>query len=81
MSQAFVAVNGIWVHENIYEGYLKATIKAVAAMSVSEESFEALWTLGPIQNSVQYEKVKGLLKETAAKGLKLALGSGTVEEC
>lgn len=36
--------------------------------------------LGPIQNSMQYEKVKSFFQDTKEKGYKFALGSGDVPE-
>ncbi|OBT84038.1 hypothetical protein VE02_09044 [Pseudogymnoascus sp. 03VT05] len=78
--QVCVAVKRIYVHEDVYDQFLEAIVQAVGKMSMDGDEVEAPWTLGPIQNMMQYEKLKELLKEIEAKGLKLALGSGAVEE-
>lgn len=78
--QVCCAIKRVYVHEDIYYQFMNAIVQAIAAMSVGDAGPEATWSLGPIQNSMQYEKVKGFIEDSVANDHKLALGSGIIAE-
>ena len=67
------------MHSSIYEPFLTALTNVTKSLKVGDSNDEGVM-LGPIQNSMQYEKVKTFFIDTKAHGYKFALGSGDVEE-
>lgn len=71
-------IKRLYVHEKIYDQFRDALVKYTSALKVGEghdpDSF-----IGPIQNNMQYEKVKSLIEAIKAEGVRPILG-GEVEE-
>src|ERR1700712_4996039 len=63
----------------MYDAFLEALINVTKSLKVGSSDEEGTM-LGPIQNSMQYEKVKSFFKDTKDHGYKFALGSGDVKE-
>jgi len=56
----------IYVHASIYDAFLAALVEQVKLFKVGEGS-QAGVTHGPLQNAMQYEKVKGMFAEIEAR--------------
>ena len=72
-AQFCVACKRMYIHEDIYDevvGELVAYAKSVKVGNGAEKDTE----LGPLQNRMQYEKVRDLLADSAANGLTFLLG-------
>ena len=76
--QVCVATKRIYIHESIYAEFLAEMVNFVKTIKVGEPDSGSL--LGPVQNSMQYERVKGFFEDTKAKGYKVAVGADTVEK-
>jgi acyl-CoA reductase-like NAD-dependent aldehyde dehydrogenase len=63
----------------MYDEFLEALINVTKSFKVGSSNDEGVM-LGPIQNSMQYEKVKTFFKDTKDHGYKFALGNGDVDE-
>lgn len=70
--QVCVATKRVYVHENIYEPFLKAMVDAASQMVIGKAESPST-TMGPMQNRMQYEKVKALVADSEAQGYKFAL--------
>ena len=57
--QVCVATKRIYIHQDIYDEMLQEMVNFVKTIKVGPPESGAL--LGPIQNQMQYEKVKGKL--------------------
>lgn len=71
--QICVAIKRAYVHESIYDEFCDA-IAALARDAVVDEGTRQGVTIGPVQNRMQYEKVKSLLESAMAEGTVLAGG-------
>jgi len=71
--QVCVASKRIYVHQDIYTDFLKALVNVVRSWKVGGVSEEGI-TLGPIQNEMQYNIVKGYFDDSTRRGLNFALG-------
>lgn len=71
--QICLAIKRIYVHEDIYEPFLKKMVEFTKTIKVGDGLQEGNF-LGPIQNSMQYEKVKGFFSEIEKEGQKVAVG-------
>lgn len=60
--QVCVATKRIYIHKDIYEEMLQEMVTFTKTLTVGAPSAGAM--LGPIQNSMQYEKVKDFFKDT-----------------
>ncbi|KIW70269.1 hypothetical protein PV04_02553 [Phialophora macrospora] len=78
-SQVCIASKRIYVHSSIYDAFLEALVNVTKSLKVGSSNDDGVM-LGPIQNSMQYEKVKTFFKDTKDHGYKFALGSGDVPE-
>lgn len=76
-AQVCVASKRIYVHSSIYKEFLAAFIDATKTLKVGSDDAAML---GPIQNQMQYEKVKTFFEDTKAKAYKVAYGSVDVED-
>lgn len=65
------------MHESIYEPFVEALVNFAKTLKVGPSEEEGVM-LGPVQNEMQYEKVKDIFEDTQSKGYKFALG-GPVE--
>ncbi|PGH08075.1 hypothetical protein AJ79_06075 [Helicocarpus griseus UAMH5409] len=77
-SQICMMIKRIYVHEKIYDQFLDAFVKFTKTLK-SGEGNEPDVFFGPVQNSMQYEKVKDLFTSIEGEGLKPVLG-GKIEE-
>jgi len=77
--QVCVATKRIYIHEDIYEPMVKAMAKFASSLKVGNPNDEGVM-LGPIQNAMQYEKVKGFFADVKKNGYKFAHGKADVEE-
>lgn len=75
--QVCVATKRIFIHESIYSEFLAAMVSYVKE-SVKTGDPDSGSLLGPVQNAMQYERVKGFFEDTKAKGYKVAVGSDSV---
>jgi acyl-CoA reductase-like NAD-dependent aldehyde dehydrogenase len=68
-----VGIKRLYVHSSIYRTFLDALVKAAGGFVVGD-GFYTNSALGPIQNSVQYERVRGFIESIRDDNLQLALG-------
>jgi acyl-CoA reductase-like NAD-dependent aldehyde dehydrogenase len=71
--QVCIATKRIYIHEDIYEPMVKAMGEFAKTLKVGQGDEEGVM-LGPIQNEMQYERVKGFFEEGKGKGWKYAAG-------
>jgi len=71
--QICLAIKRIYVHEDIYEPFLKAMVEFTKTLKVGDGAEEGTF-LGPVQNSMQYEKVKTFFTDIEKSGQKVAVG-------
>ena len=76
--QVCVATKRIYIHQDIYDEMLKEMVEFTKTIKVGDPSSGAM--LGPIQNQMQYEKVKNMFEDTKAKGYKFAVGADVVAQ-
>jgi acyl-CoA reductase-like NAD-dependent aldehyde dehydrogenase len=75
--QVCVATKRVYIHESIYEDFVKRMVAFSKNIKVGSSDEEGV-LLGPIQNSMQYEKVKQFFADSKEKGYKFAAGSPDV---
>lgn len=78
-SQICMMIKRLYVHEKIYDQLRDALVKATKELK-SGEGFEPDVFFGPVQNSMQYEKVKTLFDDITKEGWKPALGGSVDNE-
>lgn len=71
--QVCVATKRIYIHESIYKEFLEEMVNFTKSIKVGNPD-DADTILGPVQNPMQYEKVKGFFADSKAKGYKFAVG-------
>jgi acyl-CoA reductase-like NAD-dependent aldehyde dehydrogenase len=71
--QICVAIKRIYIHTSIYDEFLAAMVEAVKGLVVGDGFKEGVF-MGPIQNKMQFERVKGFLEYAKDEKLKIALG-------
>ncbi|KAK2798317.1 hypothetical protein FQN50_008873 [Emmonsiellopsis sp. PD_5] len=76
-SQICMMIKRLYVHENIYDKFRDALV-AITKTFKSGEGHEPGVFIGPVQNGMQYEKVKNLFDGITKEGVTPALG-GKVE--
>ncbi|RYP59076.1 hypothetical protein DL769_008692 [Monosporascus sp. CRB-8-3] len=69
--QSCIAIKRVFIHETIYRRLLIAMAEFVRTLKVGD-GFEEDTFIGPITNSVQYDRVRGLLADISDNQLKLA---------
>lgn len=77
--QICVASKRIFVHESIYKEMLEALKNVVKGWKVGGTTEEGCM-LGPVQNEMQYNVVKGFFEDCAANGYDFALGGSFGDE-
>lgn len=75
--QICVASKRIYIHESIYQPFLAAMAECARALKVGDP-FDEDTDLGPIQNAMQYCKVKEYLADCKEHGYTFAAGSAEV---
>ncbi|RDL36030.1 ALDH-like protein [Venustampulla echinocandica] len=70
--QLCIASKRLYVHKDIYQDMMKALIEVVKGWKVGPTSEEGLM-LGPVQNEMQHNIVKGFFEDCATNGYEFAL--------
>ncbi|OCT54947.1 Betaine aldehyde dehydrogenase, chloroplastic [Cladophialophora carrionii] len=71
--QICLAVKRIYVHESIHDEFLKAMVEFTKNLKVGDGTEEGVF-LGPIQNKMQYEKVKTFFSDIEKEKQTVAVG-------
>ena len=71
--QICIALKRIIVHEKIIDEFRDAMVEFTKTLKMGEGNEEGVF-LGPIQNSMQYEKVKGFFEDVEKEGYNVAVG-------
>ncbi|WP_343211749.1 aldehyde dehydrogenase family protein [Aquisediminimonas sediminicola] len=71
--QICVATKRMYVHDSIYDDVAKALTRIAAEVQMGNGADPAS-RLGPIQNRVQFERVKSLVEDAKAQGLRFLTG-------
>ncbi|PTU20375.1 hypothetical protein P175DRAFT_0283107 [Aspergillus ochraceoroseus IBT 24754] len=77
-SQICVMIKRLYIHERIYDQFREKLVEFVKAFQVGDGTDPDVF-IGPVQNSMQYEKAKDLFSTIKTDGLTAALG-GTITE-
>ncbi|RBR15625.1 uncharacterized protein FIESC28_07266 [Fusarium coffeatum] len=77
--QICMLIKRIYVHENIYDKFRDAFVTYAKTIKVGD-GFEPDVLIGPLQNSMQYEKLKDLYMSVVTNNWKLALEGRIVSE-
>ncbi len=72
-AQFCVAAKRLYIHEDIYDDLAEALVRFAKTVKVGDGSEQGT-DLGPIQNRMQFEKLKELLADARANGEKFLLG-------
>ncbi|KAM0452340.1 hypothetical protein ACHAO4_005551 [Trichoderma viride] len=75
--QVCLNMKRIYVHESIFEQFRDAMVKHIKAYTVGDGSQTGV-SHGPVQNSMQYERVKTFFDDIEKQGWKVAVG-GKIE--
>ena len=77
-AQFCVAAKRVYVHESIYDEFAKELVDYAATVKVGDGSQQGT-DLGPIQNRMQYDKLKNLIADAKEKGLHFLSGGSFPE--
>lgn len=77
--QVCVAIKRVYVHEDIYENFLSAMVKAASGLVVGKAR-DPSTTMGPMQNKTQFEKVKDIVNDCKSQGYRFALGPPSMSD-
>ncbi len=77
-AQFCVAAKRIYIHEDVYDAVRDELVAYAKTVKVGDGSMQGT-DLGPIQNKMQYEKVKGLIADIKRTGGKIVLGGDLPE--
>ncbi|KAM6524522.1 hypothetical protein FALCPG4_010132 [Fusarium falciforme] len=72
--QLCVASKRVYVHKDIYDDFLRKMVEVVKSWKVGFPSTPGGVMLGPVQNEMQYNVVRSILKDSIDKGYRFALG-------
>ncbi|KAI4925737.1 uncharacterized protein J4E92_006473 [Alternaria infectoria] len=75
--QVCVATKRIYIHESIYKEFLEEMVNFTKSIKIGNPD-DGDNLLGPVQNQMQYERVKGFFEDSKAKGYKFAAGQPDV---
>ena len=79
MGQTCAALKRLYVHENVYDA-LTQKLTQIANAQVVGNGLDSTTTFGPIQNHVQYHKVKGMIEDAVAQGGQIITEAKKVSE-
>ncbi|KAK5730925.1 hypothetical protein LTR15_000863 [Elasticomyces elasticus] len=68
----------IYIHESIYDEFLNAVTEHLKTMAVGNGLDQGI-VLGPLQNSMQYDRVKTFFDDIPKEKWKVAVGGGKME--
>ncbi len=71
--QLCVAAKRIYVHVDIYDAFLDAFVRYAGSVPMGSGTEEGV-QLGPVQNRMQYDKVRELIQDSRDQGHRFALG-------
>ena len=71
--QICIAIKRIYIHSSIYKEFLAELVEATKTLLVGDGFKENVF-LGPIQNAMQYERVKGFLDDVKKQNQTVAIG-------
>ncbi|KAK8258427.1 aldehyde dehydrogenase domain-containing protein [Phyllosticta capitalensis] len=71
--QICLAIKRIYVHEKIYDEFLAAAVEHTKKLRLGNGTEDGVF-LGPVQNKMQYERVKGFFSDVEAQKMKVAVG-------
>ncbi|MBT9370852.1 aldehyde dehydrogenase family protein [Rhizobium sp. CSW-27] len=77
-AQFCVAAKRLYIHEDIYDALAEALVAYARTVKVGDGAEQGT-DLGPIQNRMQFEKLKNLLADAKDKGYRFLLG-GEIED-
>lgn len=77
--QTCAALKRLYVHDSIYDAVCDALVDYASGVKMAEGSDENA-QLGPLQNAMQFEKVKGLVDAARAAGARVLTGGAPVGE-
>jgi len=78
-AQVCIATKRVYIHEKIYDEFV-AKMAAFAKQNLAVGAYDDPSTrLGPIQNEMQYERVKSFYADSKSKGYKFVAGSPDVK--
>ena len=77
--QMCVCTKRVYVQEGIYEEFSKALVAFTEGLKVGGPGMEGVM-VGPLQNGMQFEKVKGFYKDARKDGNEFMAGGGEDEE-
>lgn len=78
-AQFCVAAKRLYIHEDIYDDLAQALVDFARTIKVGDGSRQET-DLGPIQNRMQFDKLKALLADARADGQKFLLGGDIGDE-
>ncbi len=78
MGQTCACAKRLYVHEDDYDKVVRA-LDAVAGQMLMGNGMEEGIVLGPVQNEMQYNKVKELVEDAKANGAKVIRGGAPME--
>lgn len=67
--QICAAAKRIYVHEDIYDTFFQGLLETARSVKIGDGAQQGV-QIGPLQNKMQYDKVKDLAADCAAKGYK-----------
>jgi acyl-CoA reductase-like NAD-dependent aldehyde dehydrogenase len=76
--QVCTAIKRLYVHEKVYAPILDGLIERAKAVKIGD-GMEADTQLGPINNKMQFEKVKGLVDDARRHGGRIATGGAPLD--
>lgn len=71
--QICLCVKRIYIHSSIYSEFRDAMVAYTKTLQVGDGTKDGVF-LGPVQNSMQYERVKGFFDDVEKNGMKVAVG-------
>lgn len=71
--QICLALKRIYIHESIYNEFRDAMVEFTKTLKVGDGTEDGVF-LGPIQNSMQYDRVQGFFDDVEKEGMKVAVG-------
>ncbi len=76
--QICIAVKRLYVHADIYDRFSQALVALAKAAKVGDGAEQGT-KFGPMQNKLQYARVKELIEDAHAKGYKFLVGGETLD--
>ncbi len=78
-AQFCLAIKRLYIHDAVYDRLSQALAKLAGSVKLGAAT-EAGVELGPVQNKAQFERLKGLLADCKAQGLRLLAGGEVAQQ-